>query len=285
MATGATVRPIVAGDLPAVGRFLHLHLNARLSPGEWAAALQPSWSPPDTRHGVALWDDDTLVGVYAGFYSERAIGGRTERFCNLAAWCVLDEHRAQGLRLVRAMLAQQGYTFTDLSPSGNVVGLDERLGFEHLDTAGALVVNLPPLPRRGVRLVTDPAAIEGLLDDEGLKIYRDHAAATASHHLVVVRDGRACHVMWRRVTRKRLPVFAAVLHVGDRELFHELGRSVYGHLLVRHGIPFTLVERRIVGALPRAAVPITGRPKMVRSSTVAPDEVDDLYSELTCVPW
>lgn len=285
MATGATVRPIAAGDLPAVGRFLHLHLNTRLSPAEWADALRPTWSPPDAGHGVALWDGDTLLGVYAAFYSERQIDGRAERFCNLAAWCVLDEHRAQGLRLVRAMLARPGYTFTDLSPSGNVVALDERLGFVHLDTSGALVVNTPPLPRRGVRLVTERAEIERLLQGDELRIYRDHADAAASRHLVVVRDGRACHVVWRRVTRKNLPVFAAVLHVGDRRLFGEVGRHVYGHLLVRHGIPFTLVERRTVGALPRAAVPMTGRPKMVRSSTVAPDEVDDLYSELTCVPW
>jgi hypothetical protein len=285
MVTGTTVRPIAAGDLPAVGHFLHEHLNARLSPVEWAGALRPPWSPPDAGHGVALWGGERLVGVYAAFYSERRIADRPERFCNLAAWCVLDEYRAEGLRLLRAMLAQRSYTFTDLSPSGNVVALDERLGFVRLDTSGALVVNTPTLHRHGVRVVTEPAAIERLLDDDERQIYRDHVAAAASHHLVLVRDGRACHVMWRRVTRKNLPVFAAVLHVSDRVMFHELGRHVYGHLLLRHGIPFTLVERRTVGVLPRLSVAIAGRPKMVRSTTVAPGEVDDLYSELTCVPW
>ena len=285
MASGTTVRPISTDDLPAVGQFLHDHLAAHLAPGGWSAALRPTWPAPESRHGFALWRDERLVGVYAAFYAERVVAGRPERFCNLAAWCVLDEHRAEGLRLVRAMLAQQGYTFTDMSPSGSVVPLNERLGFVRLDTSGALVVNAPSPSRRGVRLVTDPATIEQMLDGESLRIYRDHAAAAASHHLVVVRDGRACHVMWRRVRRRRLPLFAAVLHVSDRDLFHEVGRHVYGHLLVRHGIPFTLVERRVVGTLPRASAAIEGRPKMVRSSTVAPDEVDDLYSELTCVPW
>lgn len=285
MATGATVRTIASGDLPAVGEFLHQHLNTRLSPGTWAAALHPGWSSPGPGHGVALWDGERLVGVYAAFYSERTIAGRSERFCNLAAWCVLDEHRAQGLRLVRAMLSQPGYTFTDLSPSGNVVALNERLGFVRLDTSGALVLNTPSVPRRGVRLVTDPAAIETLLDGEELQIYRDHAAAAATHHLVLVADGRACHVMWRRVTRKNLRAFAALLHISDRGLFRDVGGHAYGYLLARHGIPFTLVERRTVGVVPRLSVAVMGRPKMMRSSTVAPVDVDDLYSELTCVPW
>ena len=38
---------------------------------------------------------------------------------------------------------QDGYHFTDLSPSGNVVALNRRLGFTQLDTATALVPNLP----------------------------------------------------------------------------------------------------------------------------------------------
>lgn len=284
MATRPAVRPIATDDLPAVGRFLHDHLDRRLSAQRWAEALRPAWPAPEPGHGFALWAGDALVGVYAAFYAERDVAGRPERFCNLAAWCVLDDHRADGLRLVRAMLAQPGYTFTDLSPSGNVVALDERLGFTRLDTSGALVANLPG-PAGGARLVTDPADLERVLSGDALRTYRDHAAAAASHHLALVVDGRACHVMWRRVRRKRLPLFAAVLHVSDRDLFRAHARRVYGHLLARHGIPFTLVERRVAGAAPRGSVAVAGRPKMVRSTSVAPADVDDLYSELTCVPW
>ena len=64
--------------------------------------------------------DDAVVGAYLAFYSERTIDGRAERFCNLGAWCVLPEHRFHSLRLLKALLAQDGYHFTDLSPSGNV---------------------------------------------------------------------------------------------------------------------------------------------------------------------
>ena len=68
----------------------------------------------------------TVVGAHLAFYSERTIDGRSERFCNLGAWCVLPDHRFHALRLLKALLAQDGYHFTDLSPSGNVVGVNQR---------------------------------------------------------------------------------------------------------------------------------------------------------------
>ena len=120
-------------------------------------------------------------------------------------------------------LAQDGYTFTDLSPSGNVVPLNTRLNFQHLDTETALVMNLPwPGWMTGTRILSDPALIEASLSGRDLEIYRDHAGAPAAHHLVVQRGGRSCYVMFRRDRRKRLPLFASILHVGDPELFRPL---------------------------------------------------------------
>ena len=49
----------------------------------------------------------------------------------------------------RRCSAQDGYHFTDLSPSGNVVALNERLSFRFLDTTTALVPNLPWPSRPG----------------------------------------------------------------------------------------------------------------------------------------
>ena len=56
---------------------------------------------------------------------------------------MLEQYRLHGLKLLTSLLAQEGYHFTDLSPSGNVIALNERLGFEFLDTTTALVPNLP----------------------------------------------------------------------------------------------------------------------------------------------
>ena len=108
-----------------------------------------------------LLDGDAVVGAHLAFYSERTIAGRRERFCNLGAWCVLPDYRFHALRLLKALLAQDGYHFTDLSPSGNVVGLNTRLGFRFLDTTTAVVPNLPWPSRPGRDTISaDPALIE-----------------------------------------------------------------------------------------------------------------------------
>jgi hypothetical protein len=209
-------------------------------------------------------------------------------FCNLAAWCVLKSHRAEGLRLLRAMLAQKGYHFTDFSPTGSVVALNKRLGFVELDTTKVLVPNLPwPARARGVRLLTTPGEIEDVLTGEDLTRFRDHREAAAARQLVIVEDdGRTCHVIARRVTRKGLPFFASVLHVSDRDVFARHQALIYRHLLLRLRTAATLAELRVVGSPPPFGKQLGRRgPKMFRSDSLQDADIDYLYSELTCVPW
>jgi hypothetical protein len=279
--------PISDADVPEVAGFLHRHLNRRVSRGVWADALQAPWKADAPNHGFLLRDDGEVVGACLAFYSERTVRGRPERFCNLGAWSVLPSHRFHSLRLLKALLAQDGYHHTDLSPSGPVVALNERLGFRHLDTSSALVPNLPwPAVPGGGTATCDPVRVERGLSGPDLELYRDHSRALAARHLLVRRGGRAGYLMVRRVRRKNLPLFAAVLYAGDRSVVGRCWPAISRHLLVHHGIPFTLAERRIVGDPPGWSVPLrSARPKMFRSPSLEAADIDDLYSELTCVPW
>lgn len=289
MPTAPNVRtaPISTDDLPRVGEFLSTHLDNTLTSDQWARSLRPTWSTSHPDHGFLLESDGQVVGVYAAFYSETETAGRPRAVCNLAAWCVLEEFRQHSLRLVRAMLGQRDRDLTDLSPSGTVVPLNERLGFAHLDTSGALVVNLPLPARRRVRLVSEHTEIEAVLTGADLAAYRDHADSGAARHVVAVVDGRPCWVVFRAVRRKGLRVFASVLHVSDQHLFRSAAPAVYRHLLVAHGLPFTLVQNRVCGSRPWYSAPLSAqRPTMYLSRTGEPPEsVTYLYSELTQVPW
>jgi hypothetical protein len=288
LARGSTeLAAIGADDVPRVAEFLHAHLNARVSTAAWAAAIVPTWTADAPNHGFLLQDRGRVVGVYLAFYSTRSVGGRERRICNLGAWCVLDEHRAQGLRLLRALLAQPGYDFTDLSPSGNVVPLNERLGFRRLDTTTALVPNLAwPTWSRRVRVVTDHDEIDRLLDADERALFRDHRHAAAAHHLVLVAGDEHCYVVARRDRRRNLPLFASLLHVGNPALLARHPMPVRRYLLLRLGAIGTLAELRIVGMRPPLSF-LLPRPrvKMVRSRDLDPDAVDYMYSELTCLAW
>ena len=205
-----------------------------------------------------------------------------------ALWCVLPDFRFHSVRLLKALLAQDGYHFTDLSPSGNVVPLNARLKFRSLDTSTALVPNLPW-----------PDLLAPNEDQRRPGCHREHARRGGAGTLPRPRaSGRRAspradprqRLLLRDVPagsrRKDLPVFAAILHVSNPELFRRAIRPLTRHLLVRHRVLATLAELRIVGHRPRLSVMLPSpRPKMYRSASLEPAQIDDLYSELVCVPW
>jgi hypothetical protein len=199
---------------------------------------------------------------------------------------VLEPYRSQGVRMLFALLSQKQYTFTDLSPSGNVVALNRRLHFEDIDTTSALVPNMPVFRLRAPRVMSDPDAVRDLLDPDERRIFDDHRRALATVHLVLVRGDDRCYVVLRRDRRKGLPLFASVLHTSDPVLLRRWFADLGAHLLVHQHLPFTLVElRHVGGAAPVGSVLRTSRPKMFKSSRLQGRAIDDLYSELTLVAW
>ena len=286
MAGVVRVAPITDADVPAVADFLHANLNGRVSAGHWAEALDVPWEVERPNAGFMLLDDGVVVGVQLAFYSERLIEGRHERFCNLGAWCVLPDYRFHGLRLLKSALDQEGYHFTDLSPSGNVVDINSRLDFRFLDTSTFLVPNLPWPGTGGATISSDPGVIERALEGHDLQLYRDHATAGAARHLVLIEGADSCYVVFRKDRVE------AAARVRDRAPRRQPGplprprRPLARHLLIHHGAVGTLVEPRIVGDRPRLSVAIRSpRRKMFRSDDLAPAQVDYLYSELVCVAW
>lgn len=277
--------PIGPDDSTAVTQFLHQHLNPRVPPARWAALLNPPWGRIGPNQGFKLVDGDGhLVGVYVAIYSIR---GKDEvRVCNLAAFCVLEEHRSRSLLLLRALLRQKDWVITDLSPSGVVPALNERLGFEHLDASTRLVLNTPRLRRTG-RLSTDPAVLGSVLHGADATVFADHRHAPAAHHVLVQDEHGHGYFVFRRDRRKRLPLFASPLYAGgDPGALQRMWPAVAGHLLAQ-GLPAVLAERRVLGFTP------TGpgrdleqpRPKMSRGHLPPDVASDHLYSELTLLEW
>jgi len=281
------VKPIGVADAGAAAEYLHANLDGDVSAETWARATAVPWDVEQPNHGFLLADGGRVVGVYLAFYSERRIDGRRERFCNLGAWCVDPDYRFHGLRLLQALLAQDDFTFTDLSPSGNVPELNAKLGFSFLDTTTWLTPNLPwpSLPLR-TRVSSDPDVIAATLSADELAVYRDHAGALAARHVVLRRGDDWCYVIFRKDRRRGLPLFASLLHVSDPVQLRRFARPLARHLLLRHGAVATLAERRVVRYRPLGSLVVgTPRRKMYRSPRLQAAQIDYLYSELVCVPW
>jgi hypothetical protein len=275
--------PITDEDVPAVADFLHANLNDRV-PWVQSCSTVP-WKVEAPNHGFMLRDGQRVVGALLALYSERLVAGRVERFCNMGSWCVLPGYRSRSISLLNALLAQEGYHFTVLTAD---VGPQEILAwfrFRLFDTSAALVPNLPwpTLPGR-TRISAHPDVIEKTLAGAELELYHDHAQALAAHHLVLIRGQDSCYVMYRESKYKDKPV-ALILHASNPDLFHRALNPLTRHLLVRHRLLATLGELRIIEHKPRLSFKVNNWPKMYRSASLEPEQIDYLYSELACVPW
>jgi hypothetical protein len=270
-----------------VAEFLGAHMGGGVTAEVWAAAMNVPWKVDAPNHGFMLVDDGSVVGAYLAYYSERMIGDRVERFCNLGSWCVLPDYRRHSLRLIRTLLDQPGYHFTDLSPSRQVGSINARLGFQAFDTGGAMIPGLPWPPWPGRPSITSSHdVIEETLTGADLEIYQDHMRAAAARHVLLRTRAGSCYVMFRRARIRRTPV-ATVLHVGNREVFRRAAGPLARYLLARHQVLAVFVESRVAGGRPRMAFAarLNSNRKMYRSSSLGPDQIDYLYSELTCVDW
>ena len=280
----AASAPITGADLDDVGAFLSASLNTKVPASAWVRALHVPWQVEAPNHGFHQRDaEGAVVGAYLAYYSRREVAGDLVDGCNLGAWCVEEDHRFSGLRLLTTVLGQQGYHFTDLSPSGNVVPLNRKLKFVDLDTGADLVPHVPRLCR--CRITATDAGLEAVLTGRDRQIWQDHRHAAAARHAVISIDGEHCYVVHRRDTRRGVRAFTSVLHVGDPDIFRAHARCL-GSRLLRQGSVATLVERRLSGGTPLGGRPLAqNRPKMFRSPTWAAADVDYLYSEMTCLEW
>lgn len=279
----AEVAAIRDADIPAVADFLHANHNDRIPWAQTCAAVP--WKVDAPNHGFMLRDGENIVGTLLALYSERMVDGRIERFCNLGSWCVLPGYRSRSIPLLNALLAQQGYHFTVLSPDVRSQEVLTWMKFRSLSTTAALMPNLPwPTLPGATRISSDPDVIERSLTGPDRGIYRDHVNALAARHLVMTRDGESCYVMYRRSRHKSGLVLATILYVGNTDLFHRAWMPLTRHLLVRHRLVATVAELRIIDRKPDLAFTLSRRPKMYRSPSLESAHIDDLYSELVCVP-
>jgi hypothetical protein len=278
------ISPIADADVLAVADFLHANLNDETP---WArSCLVMPWKTDAPNHGFLLRDGQLVVGACVAFYSERLVAGRVERFCNVGAWSVLPAYRFHSIRLLTTLLAQEGYHFTCLSGNATALAIFARFKFRSLDTSAALIPNLPgPTVPGRTRISGDPAVIERSLTGTELELYRDHAQALAVHHHVLLRGHDFCYIMYREFRHRDVPLYAVLLHVSNPDLFRRAIVPLTRHLLVRHRLVATLGELRIIGHQPLLSFKLDAWPKMYRSASLEPGQIDNLYSELVCVPW
>jgi hypothetical protein len=278
--TRPTIEPITESTLSEFAQFLHDNLQQSRSPDEWDACLRESWNDEERpNYGFILRDKGKVVGGIGAYYKNRLINGRTEKICNITSWCVLTEYRQQSMRLAMSVISQDGYSFTDFSPTKVVGATLQFFKFCPLDDRHAVILNLPWNFISSVSVLHLPADIEHVLKDEALQIYKDHAIFPWLNHILVGKSGQWCHIIYKRRVFKGLPA-ADIYYINNKELFNKYSRRLLAYFLFQ-GYVSTLVECRFLNRVPLPSVIQSGfNPKLYLSKTLEDNDIDYLYSEI-----
>ena len=140
------VRPITDADVRARRRVPARATSTTRVPAEhWARALDVPWDVEQPNAGFMLLDGDDgrRRAPRVLLRARRSTAAASASATSAPGACSPELPLPQPAAAARRCSRQDGYHFTDLSPSGNVVELNERLGFRFLDTTTALVPNLP----------------------------------------------------------------------------------------------------------------------------------------------
>jgi len=242
------------------------------------------WERDETHCGLILMDGDRTVGFLGMIFSRRLINDKVEKFCNLTSWFVCKDYRSRAIFLILPLRAMKDYTITDLTPSKNVYKIQNKLGFKDLETKGRLLL---PFGRRlfqpkysPINLTHDLAAIQQKLEGQNQKIFNDHKHYPCFHFLLTGKD-RCCYIIYTILRRRRIQ-HAHLHYISDPDLFALTYRDIRKSILSHAKARFLLIDSRLVKnkKLPLSICLPYRAPKQYISSTLKPEQIDNLYSEL-----
>jgi hypothetical protein len=271
------IEPVTDQTLPEFAVFLESNMPVSRTALDWISGLQENWCETRPNYGFIMRDEGKIVGGIGTFYADRVIHGKKEKFCNITSWCVLDSHRKYSMQLAMNVVAQQGYHFTDFSPTKVVAGTLQFFKFKSLDDGVVVLPNLPLPPFFG-RVITDAVEIERNLKGAMLNIWKDHSKFPWLHHVIIGKPEDWCHVIYKKGKFKGLPC-SNIVYISDGGVFGRYLKCLNWHFFWK-GMMSSHIERRSLEEIPKISAVRTGfNPKQFLSQTLLSSDIDYLYSE------
>jgi hypothetical protein len=261
--------------------------NPHLTKQHWRQLFVDHSGLQNDHFGWVLVDGDNVVGFISTILSERTIRGETVRLCNMSNWIVKREYRAHSLALHAKVVADNSVTVTNLSPTPQVLKLEEKFGFTLMDKSERII--LPVVTAKTFidrcEILTEESAVEGALEGERLRFFQDHQLPYNHHVLLRTRAGD-CYVMMNRTLKTirgnlRLP-FARVHHIGAPDIFVRHLEKLVVRVVVSLKVVAMIVDDRLLhGAVPWHSFMRPGgeRKAAFRSEKLAAEDIDGLYTE------
>jgi hypothetical protein len=260
--------------------------NSNLKTEHWRQLFIDHTGLQNDHFGWVLVDGDDVVGFVGTVLSERTIRGETVRLCNTSSWIVKPKYRAHSLALHAKVIADKCVTVTNLSPTAEVLKLLGKMGFTVMDKSQRII--FPVVTARifmdGCEILTKPCSVQGALEGESLRFFRDHQLPF-NHHVLLRTPVGDCYVVMNRSFKKirgnlRLP-FARVHHIGAPNIFvRHLEKLVLRVATSLKVVAMIVDDRMLQGTVPWHSFMRPGERKAAfRSHRLTPEDIDGLYTE------
>jgi hypothetical protein len=264
---------------------LLLEHDPSLTEVEWRSIFNYAWEKEEQYCGYGLFDGKEIVGFLGLIFSKRHINNEVEYFCNLTSWMVKEHYRDHSLSLIVPVLRLKNCTITDLSPSDTVIRILQRFGFKELDSRVKILFPIGIFKKNNViddcLITQDKIQIKKILKEQDTKLLLDHYRYHHVHHLLAYSDNRHCYLIFTIVKNRRVP-YCYILYINNIELFSIYSYKIRSEISKIGRTPLVLVDSRLVKdiTLPFSYNLPLRFPKLYRSSSLRPEQIDNLYSEL-----
>ncbi len=279
----ASVERLYPDDFARVYPLLAEH-DPGIPKDQWQSLFDYGFKREAEHCGYGLVDNGRVAGYLGLIFSERRVAGRLERFCNTTSWVVDQAYRHASLELMLPVLRLKDHTLTDFSPAPEVARWCVRWGFKELDTRARVLwsLGLRGTRQRRTVVVSGLEEIADQLSIDQLEIFDDHQRFAPCRHLLVTVAGQSCYVLFTRVARSRGLSYSHVLHASDLDVFVRHSVQIRNAIARETRTRFIAIDERHVQGrrLPRSHTVTMSVPRFYRTSTLAPEQVDNLYSEL-----
>ncbi|MFK7857531.1 MAG: N-acetyltransferase family protein [Granulosicoccus sp.] len=279
------IRPALLSDTESICSLLHEKMNSRIPVSRWRQLMSYTWLEDKPDFGRVVESDGKVLGFCGMVYADRVIGDtaqglRTERIVSMSSWYLDKSLRGQGLGrdMLLSAIEDRSLTYATLTNSRKPLGIVEALGFRALEDH-RYVWRKAGAADSAVSITDDPLVIRSGVESHQVQMLDDMRNLPLVPMLLQYREKQA--LLFFSIKSKGADVtWFDLMHASDQDLFVECAQALANALLpdtpavlasdgrfVRHPPAGTVVE-----PLPVARYFI--------SESVAPHELDNLYSEL-----
>lgn len=259
---------------------LLLDLNAQVN---WRNVFECSWQAEDYC-GYGLFDGEEIVGFLGLIFSRRAIADRVENFCNIHSWIVKPQYRDRSISLILPVLRLKDCTLTDLSPASRVIEILQSLGFKKLDSKLRVLLPVGGRNRSAiekVKLTQEKSHIAERLSQQNFRLFQDHINYSNCNHLLIDNGKNYCYVIYTIVKQAFLS-HCYIQYISNIQIFSQYSGAIRSEIMRHSRTPLVVVDSRLIAPfkLPFSYDLPFSFPKLYKSSSLKPDRIDNLYSEL-----